>query len=134
MTLIVCLDQKNGISFNNRRQSRDSVVIERVCKIAENSKLYINEYSKSLFPLPCSFVKVSAKPLQSAKSNDVCFLETDLTDIKSDTIDKIIIYRWDKVYPNDKTFCINLSEWKLISTEEFTGTSHDTITEEVYTK
>jgi len=134
MTLIVCLDQRNGISFNNRRQSRDSAVIERVCKIAENSKLYINEYSKSLFALPCSFVKVSAKPLQSAKSNDVCFWETDLTDIKSDTIDKIIVYRWDKVYPNDKTFCINLSEWKRISTEEFTGTSHDTITEEVYTK
>ena len=31
MNLIVCVDNQNGMSFNNRRQSRDRAVIEKIC-------------------------------------------------------------------------------------------------------
>ena len=33
MKLIVCLDDKNGMMFNKRRQSRDRVLIENVLEL-----------------------------------------------------------------------------------------------------
>ena len=52
MKIIACLDDNNGLLFNNRRQSRDRVVIEDILKDCHNSKLWINNFSKSLFDSP----------------------------------------------------------------------------------
>lgn len=51
-------------------------------------------------------------------------------------IEKLIIYRWDKVYPADLVFTYPLAPkgWNLSGQHVFTGTSHDEITEEVYTR
>jgi hypothetical protein len=46
MTIILCLDDKNGLSFNNRRQSRDKILIE---DIMQNDNVYILERSACLF-------------------------------------------------------------------------------------
>lgn len=40
MKLIVCMDDKNGMAFNHRRQSRDRVLAERIMELTENAKLY----------------------------------------------------------------------------------------------
>ena len=61
---------------------------------------------------------------------DYCFVENHILDQSS--TNKLIVYRWDKSYPSDHKF--NLSNWKLASTMEFMGYSHDTITKEVYIK
>ena len=42
MTIIVCLDDKNGLSFNNRRQSRDKILIEDI--IQTYNKTFNHEY------------------------------------------------------------------------------------------
>lgn len=39
MKLIVCMDDKNGMAFNHRRQSRDRVLAERIMELTENAKL-----------------------------------------------------------------------------------------------
>ena len=44
MKIIACLDDNNGLLFNNRRQSRDRVVIEDILKDCHNSKLWINNF------------------------------------------------------------------------------------------
>lgn len=44
MKLIVCMDDKNGMAFNHRRQSRDRVLAERIMELTENAKLYIAPY------------------------------------------------------------------------------------------
>ena len=41
MKIIACLDDNNGLLFNNRRQSRDRVVIEDILKDCHNSKLSV---------------------------------------------------------------------------------------------
>ena len=48
----------------------------------------------------------------------------------------LILYRWNRRYPSDLTFRIPLSEhgWKLETVTEFSGFSHEKITEEVYKK
>ena len=49
MIAIVCLDENNGMFFNERRQSKDRYVIRDIVHMVENNTLYINEYSKELF-------------------------------------------------------------------------------------
>ena len=133
MILIVCLDTKNGLQFNKRRQSRDSRVIERIYDITDRAILFINENSKPLFPIPRPNLIVRPNPIECAKSQDYCFIEENVV-ANNDNIDKIIVFRWDKQYPKDEEFNINLSDWKLISTTEFKGSSHKLIIEETYVK
>lgn len=133
MNLIVCLDLRNGISFNKRRQSRDSEVIKRICKLTKSSRLIINNYSQNLFSLPYSNIIISPNPIKEINKNDYYFVERseDITCLNN--IEKLIIYRWDKVYPQSESLPIDLSKFKLISQNEFSGNSHDKITEEIYT-
>ena len=37
MKIIVCLDDNNGMLFNNRRQSRDKTVVEDIISVYQNS-------------------------------------------------------------------------------------------------
>ena len=47
MTVAVCVDDKMGMLFNHRRQSRDKVLIDDLMNIAE--KVKINGFSEELF-------------------------------------------------------------------------------------
>ena len=73
MKIIACLDDNNGLLFNNRRQSRDRVVIEDILKDCHNSKLWINNFSKSLFDSP--HVNISEEFLNEACESEYCFIE-----------------------------------------------------------
>ena len=70
MKLIVCMDDKNGMAFNHRRQSRDRVLAERIMELTENAKLYIAPYSQTLFQ--ADRVVVSPDYLTCAGQNDFC--------------------------------------------------------------
>ena len=139
MIVIVCLDDKNGMLFNRRRQSRDSVVTADIVKTAEGGCLRMNAYSAKLFEtLPCDTpeLAVSEDFLESAGDEDYCFVENVSVLPYVSRIRKLIIYRWNRHYPGDFFFdcdpaALGLS---LLSTTEFAGTSHDNITREVYGK
>ncbi|MBQ3118443.1 MAG: ribonuclease Z [Clostridia bacterium] len=111
MVLIVCTDTSGGMSFNNRRLSRDEEVIKRIKNLAP--KLYINAYSKDLFPEATEGL------------GDVYFAELDLPDCVPD---EIYLFNWNRLYPKDLTFTIDLNNYKLLSTEDFRGSSHEKIT------
>ena len=49
MHIIVCLDDQNGMAFNHRRQSRDRVVTEDICILADGRPLWMNKNSVALF-------------------------------------------------------------------------------------
>ena len=68
MTLYVCLDDKNGMLFNNRRQSRDRVVLEDIrmqarfatyCRtgymqlLMQEQKMHLAGYTHPPGGLPC---------------------------------------------------------------------------------
>ena len=44
MNLIICVDNKNGIMFNGRRQSRDRAVCEDILDMSGEHLLYTSEY------------------------------------------------------------------------------------------
>ena len=46
--------------------------------------------------------------------------------------ESVVLYKWNRVYPADQYFAMDLSGWKLVETVEFPGSSHEKITEERY--
>jgi hypothetical protein len=128
MTIILCLDDKNGLSFNNRRQSRDKILIE---DIIQNDNVYILEHSAYLF----AEYSVNKVNNVSDLPNDAVYFH-EITDPQNiiDQFDTVIIYRWNRHYPSDVKFELNLNQYDKVQEKEFVGFSHDKITKEVYNK
>lgn len=137
MNIIVCVDDNNGLMFNKRRQSKDSVVREYILMDAKASKLWLNNYSAMQFD-ECHkhLLCVDEQFLDKVTEEDFAFVENLPLKDYFHKIKQIIIYRWNRKYPADLYFDIdvNTNSWKLIVTEEFSGSSHDKISKEVYQK
>lgn len=125
MILITCIDNSNGIMFNKRRVSKDALLIERLKGITKENKIYVSEYSKTLFDGFDNLVL----SIEDLTNNDFYFLEDE---DYTGNIDKIIIYKWNRDYPADKYFEIDLSNFKKVSKEEIIGNSHKKITLTVF--
>lgn len=127
MNIIVCVDKKNGMLFNSRRQSQDRELIKKVIEICSGARLLMNEYSGEMFS-EYSDVIVSDDFLSQAISGDFCFIEDE--EIPTDNIDCVYVFSWNRDYPADKYFTFNLTAngFKKEKKEEFPGYSHKKIT------
>lgn len=135
MILIVCVDDGMGMMFNKRRVSRDEAVIKKIIEIADNKRIWMSQYSYPLFEkVKTENVVADDSCLDKVSSDEYCFIEGLSVAKYKDKIDKIILFRWNRSYPSDMKFDIDLNEWKLNSGEEFVGNSHECITMEVYSK
>lgn len=132
MKLIVCVDENNGMLFNNRRQSRDRIVIQSIIKLVQNKKLWINSYSENLFRFKIEYILFEDN-IEEIKE-DYCFVENISPKSLEQQIDEIIIYNWNRNYPADMYFDICLDNWSLKSEVEFKGFSHEKITQKIYTR
>ncbi len=131
MVLIVCTDDKNGMMFNNRRQSKDVLVIADLIEIIGENKLYCSEYTAKLFN-DFEFKPNICNDFNNLSDDSYVFIENP-NDIPKN-ITKIIKYLWNRHYPSDKKFNINILDFKLESSYEFCGKSHEKITREIYIK
>ena len=135
MIAIVCIDDNEGMMFNNRRQSRDSILIDKITEITKGSKLWLNKYSYSLFDEKnMSNINVDESFVLEAANGEYCFVENVSLKDYEKWIEKLIVFKWNRVYPKDFEFDMDLSEWKLVESSEFKGSSHDKITMEVYVR
>lgn len=132
MYIVMCLDDDNGVLFNNRRQSRDAKVSADIFKTSKG-RLFISEYSKTLFKR-FEGVTVGEEFPYCAEDGDYCFAECEITKDAAEKAEGFIIYRWNRKYPKDVSFDISLEElgFKLEETKEFKGSCHDKITKEVF--
>jgi len=135
MKVIVCVDDNNGMMFNKRRQSRDSILIEDVVSNLVGGNLLITPYSEALFAnadLDAYFI--SEHILDEADPDDYCFIENKSLSPYVERIDELIIYRWNRKYPADTYLDIDPKAlgYKLVATSEFAGSSHEKITKELY--
>lgn len=130
MEIIICLDDNNGMLFNNRRQSRDS-------KLLLDIKNSLNG-SLTIFPFSEKLVSSAEIPYEimsgSASENTVLFVEDRGIKEFLPVTNKITVYRWNRVYPADMSLDIVLSAegFRITQTVDFEGTSHEKITKEVY--
>lgn len=131
MNAIVCVDDSFGMTFNNRRQSRDSTLIKKVTRMSSASRLLTGEFSRSLFD---DFAIVDDAFLDIAGDGDFCFVENCELAPYIDKIEDLIVFKWNRTYPYDFSLDIELSDWRLVLSEEFEGSSHERITMEVYNR
>ncbi len=137
MILIICIDDKNGMMFNKRRQSKDSAVRSDIISEIGSGTLWMNEYTAKQFAEDGDLtakIMVDEEFLTKAGRGEFCFLEGEGAAEAEPAVEKLIIYKWNRLYPSDVRFDIDLNKWKLESTAEFAGTSHEKITKEVYIK
>jgi len=128
MTIYVCLDDRNGMLFNKRRQSRDAAVLEDI-RASLPDRLTIDLYSQKLIQAAqIPYVLADEDLPEDAHF----FLEVRPAAGVVEKASTVVIYRWNRHYPADARFDADLSRFRLESTLEFPGKSHETITKEVY--
>lgn len=128
MTVVLCVDDDFGLTFFGKRQSSDCVLTE---KILQNENLVISSFSLKLFE--GENVRVDDDFLKNAGENDVCFAENEDITPYLPKINKIVLYKWNRKYPSDKKLDKTvLNDFKLLSSEDFMGHSHEKITQEIY--
>ena len=132
--VILTLENSNGMLFNHRRLSRDKKVCERILDYSKKKELWMNDYSKKLFTNLTDAEGIRVDEAFLDKSQSVCFVENQDIMPYLPKIDTFILFRWNRDYPADFFFTVDLSQWNLISTEDFEGISHEKITMEVYKK
>ena len=125
MTLYICLDDRNGLQFNKRRQSRDSAVLEDI-RSRLSGPLLITPFSEKL-------IREAEIPyvLPPETAGD-CFAE-EVPETR-ENIGRVVIYRWNRHYPSDLRWEPDLAAlgFTLRETAQFPGTSHEKITREVH--
>ena len=135
MNIIICLDDNNGMMFNKRRQSQDRILRADLKEFIKDKDLYINNYSYKLYKdIDNGNIKVSENFLEQCTENDFCLVEDKLLNNYINKINNIIIYKWNRIYPSDLYFDINLTSnsWELLETKGFEGSSHEKITRIIY--
>lgn len=133
MRVIVCVDDKGGIAFNQRRQSRDKVVSEKMIDMVGNKKLYMTEDSAKLFACNGEIL-VTKEPWKEAEKGDYYFAEKIDITLFEEKIEEIILIKWNRVYPADLYFFVDKKKYHLTHKTEFRGNSHEKITMEIYEK
>lgn len=135
MNVIVCLDELGGMMFNKRRQSQDGILREEILKICEGKKLWMSPYSYKLYEeMGSDNICVDENFLDMVCDGDFCLVEDRLLKMYEDKIEQLIVFWWNRRYPTDFRLDLELEQWRIISMEEFQGSSHEKITKEVYRK
>ena len=124
-----------GMMFHHRRQSRDRKVIEDIIKHCENKPLYMTSYSYQLFAQTNAKNIIIIENFTEITDHEAfCFVEEFSPSAFLKLWDEIILYHWNRHYPGDLFFDINLQQtpWNQIEETIFTGYSHETIKKEIY--
>ena len=135
MNIIVCIDDKNGMMFNKRRQSKDRILIADMIKEVGENTLWVNKYSEKQFEgFELSNLKVDERFMDLVKTGEYCFIENISLETYESQIEHIVLYHWNRTYPADFYFTIDVSnkKWQKIKEEEFIGSSHEKITKEIF--
>lgn len=136
MILMTCVDDNGGLRFNHRRQSRDVEIYRRIAKRFSGKTVMMTPDSVMLFNdvKDQIDIKIAENGLASVGKDDIYFAEDGPLAPLQNKIDMAIIYRWNRAYPSDVPFDLDLSAFSLKEKHDFKGHSHDDITEEIYVR
>ena len=148
MKIIVCIDERGGMAFNRRRQSRDARVSEDVLRTA-CGRLVVYPYSARLLEEAVSALapatdgvggtaafRVSEDALGECGEDEYVLVEDRAIGGYAERADGMIIYNWNRHYPADLRLDVSPEAlgMRLISRDELVGRAHERITKEVYGK
>ena len=97
--------------FNHRRQSQDRVLRAHIAALVGDDRLWMNHYSAQQFDTESiQHLNVDDAFLQEAVQGDYCFVEDTALKPYERWIEKIIVFRWNRAYPADQSFDLDLCE------------------------
>ena len=117
MILMACVDGRNGMAFNCRRQSRDRAVRADLLAEVGEACLWVSGATARQFP--------------AEEQSRLCVEDRSVAPFAG-RVERVVLYRWDRAYPADLYWDLSLEGWTLARREEFPGFSHEIITKEVY--
>lgn len=130
MHLIVCIDERKGMAFQGRRQSMDRLLRADMLALTVGTPLWMSPYSLGQFIEEAPNIRIAEDYLRQAGAGEYCFCELQLP---AENIENIVLYKWNRHYPSDLQFPMELLESRtLVEVTEFAGSSHERITREVY--
>ena len=133
MTVFVCIDDRGGMLFNRRRQSRDREQIADMLRLVGGRRLLCDPYSAALLTEQGAAPLACADFLERAAANDCCFVENKALLPYLAGIQTLYVYKWNRTYPRDTLLDLPLpGKLRLVETVEFPGYSHEKITRERY--
>lgn len=128
----VCIDDRNGLLFNGRRLSRDRAQQEDLLAFCRGKRLWMAPGSAPLFAGREADIRVDRDFLDHAGAGEVCLMEDRLPESCADRVEAVLLYRWNRTYPSDVRWDLDLTDFTLVEQLEFPGTSHERITRELY--
>jgi len=134
VTLIVCVDDRMGMAFGGRRQSRDRSLCEDMIAFAAGRTIRMAPRSARLFAGMGGETAASEDFAEVVSANECCFAEFQPVGELAERADELVLYRWNRHYPADLRFDVPLEDWRLTQVSGFAGTSHEKITREVYVR
>lgn len=131
LSVYVCLDDRDGMLFNGRRQSRDSRVFEDIRREI-TGELLIDSFSESL----CRRAEIPYRVVEGPLPGDGDFFLEARDPREAAAAQRIVIYRWGRHYPADVRWTLDLQKagFSLTEQSEFPGSSHERIFREVYVR
>ena len=135
MIAVVCVDDKGGVCFHNRRQSQDRVLREYLLSRIGDAPLHLSAYSAKQFAeVPAERLQVSDNPLAACKQGEYCFVEGQALSAWAEQLEAVVVFRWNRAYPADTHLDLDLDggHWTLADRQEFAGYSHEKITCDTY--
>ena len=137
MIAALCVDDRGGMAFNGRRQSQDRILRKVLMARAGPCPVWMNAYSAGQFePEYTGQIRVAEDFLLRAGPGEFCFVETQSLLEYEARLEQIVLFRWNRLYPADTWLDLPLSQngWHVAEQQDFSGSSHKTITQEVYVK
>ncbi len=153
------VDDRGGMLFGGRRQSQDRALRRRLLEVSAQSCLWVNHFTEGQFLQDLEMAGETAETLtaqgagggsgfaagqlrvddaflEKASHGEYCFVENVAAAPYEGKIEQIFLFRWNRRYPGDFFFDIDLSDgnWNRVSSEDFAGFSHEKITMEVYSR
>ena len=132
--LALCVDDKWGMAFNGRRQSMDRLLRADLLAAAGTQALWVSPYTAGQFdPAPAN-LRPAEDFLERAGRGEYCLAEFPPLAPVLERVEGILLYRWNRVYPADRylDFRPEAAGFSLIHTADLPGSSHKTLTKEVY--
>jgi hypothetical protein len=128
MKLIMCISKNGGIAFHHRRQSRDEIVCRDMAALSKG-ELWVDAYSAGLFAgVADVFICEDCKKLEDL----YYFAEREMPAVDAGDITEVVLYHWNREYPADTFFDLDLKGFRLQETVEFAGKSHECIRREIW--
>lgn len=139
MNIIVCADNRMGISFNGKRPTRDHIILTEILTkyghdiwIFPNSEKYVrSEVEKYDIPVELHVINDEAE-IDDLPTDATIFIETgtnEFFDMLLDKVDNIILYQWNTTYMYTEQFPDIHADtrFSMVHQETIQGSSHDEV-------